>query len=99
MGLEHGLGGRDLSQCFNVCGQRVEGRESALCPALLRPLEPCVQPWALQHRKDLELSEQGQEAPAMMAGLEQLCCAERLRELGVLSLEKRRLQGDLTVPF
>ena len=35
----------------------------------------------------------------MIRGLEHLSCEDRLRVLGLLSLQKRRLWGDLTGAF
>ena len=56
--------------------------------------------WILQYRRDIDMLERIQRrATKMIHGMEYFSYKNRLRELGLFSLEKRRLQGDLIAAF
>ena len=72
-----------------------------LCSVLGRPhLEYCIQMQSPRYSRDMDLLECVQRrATKMIKGMEQLSYEDRLRELGLFSLQKRRLPGDVIAAF
>jgi len=68
------------------------------------PVEYCIQLWGAQHKTGRDVLQRVQDKNDQR--LEHISCEERLRELGLFSLEKRKrgeggggLWGDLVVAF
>ena len=75
------------------------GDPAPLLCAVRAHLEHCVQRWSPQYRRNMDLLEHVQRrATEMIPGMEHLPTRTGW-ELGLFSLENRRLQGDLRVSF
>ena len=68
---------------------------------IVRPhLEYCVQAWAPYYKKDAECLEKVQRlATRMVAGQRGKSYQNRLRDLNLFSLNRRRMRGDLIETF
>jgi len=65
--------------------------------ALVRPyMQCCIQFWASQYKRGAVILERVQQrATKMTKGLDHLSYEGRMRAVGLFSLEKRTLRGDL----
>lgn len=52
--------------------------------------------WVPQFKKDVEKQERSiQRADEMLSGLQHLTCENMLKKLGLVSLSKKKIRGDL----
>uniref|UniRef100_A0A8C5M1E9 Reverse transcriptase domain-containing protein n=1 Tax=Leptobrachium leishanense TaxID=445787 RepID=A0A8C5M1E9_9ANUR len=95
----------NASRMLGCVGRGISSRKrEVLMPryrALVRPhLEYCVQYWRPYLQKDIDILERVQRrATKMVYGLKEKSYQERLNDLNMYSLEKRRDRGDMIETF
>jgi len=99
MSRQCALAGQEAHR-ISGCIKRSVASRSRDTALVIPHLEDCIQLWSPQHKKDMDLLESVQRrVTEMIRGLEYLSYEDRLKELGLFSLEKRRLRGDLIAAF
>ncbi|KAK4821222.1 hypothetical protein QYF61_015790 [Mycteria americana] len=99
------LGHNNPRQCYRLGEEWLEtcleekdlgGVGRQLAELVRLHLEYCVQFWTPHYKKDIEVLEHVQsQATNVVRDLENKSYEEQLKELGLFSLEKTRLRGDL----
>ena len=106
MRQQHALTARKANRILGCIKSSVASRARevilSLCCVLVRPhlWSTLSRYGVLRYRRDVDLLECIQRrATKMIQGMEHLSYEDRLKELGLFSLEKRRLQGYVIVVF
>ena len=91
----------ELFRLKSVLSCRRPGVFIPMYKAIVRPhLEYCVQAWNPYYQKDIQLLEKVQKlATRMVEGQKGKSYDSRLKDLGLFSLVRRRLRGDLIETF